>query len=91
MSPNVAKAFSIEDLRLSAKRRLPQAIFDFFDGGAEDEVTLRDNEAAYKRIQLLPRVLTDVSEIDTSTVILGKPAALPMAIAPTGAVGFGLI
>ena len=89
MSPNVAKAYSIEDLRLSAKRRLPQAIFDFFDGGAEDEVTLRDNEAAYKRIQLLPRVLTDVSEIDTSTVILGKPAALPMAIAPTGAVGFG--
>ena len=86
---NVAKAYSIEDLRLSAKRRLPQAIFDFFDGGAEDEVTLRDNEAAYKRIQLLPRVLTDVSEIDTSTVILGKPAALPMAIAPTGAVGFG--
>ena len=89
MSPNLAKAYSIEDLRLSAKRRLPQAIFDFFDGGAEDEVTLRDNEAAYKRIQLLPRVLTDVSEIDTSTVILGKPAALPMAIAPTGAVGFG--
>ena len=82
-------AYSIEDLRLSAKRRLPQAIFDFFDGGAEDEVTLRDNEAAYKRIRLLPRVLTDVSEIDTSTVILGKPAALPMAIAPTGAVGFG--
>ena len=89
MSPNVAKAYSIEDLRLSAKRRLPQAIFDFFDGGAEDEVTLRDNEAAYKRIQLVPRVLTDVSEIDTSTVILGKPAALPVAIAPTGAVGFG--
>ena len=89
MIANVAKAYSIEDLRLSAKRRLPRAIFDFFDGGAEDEVTLRDNQAAYKRMRLLPKVLTDVSEIDTRTVILGQSAELPIAIAPTGAVGFG--
>lgn len=89
MSHNIFKAYSIEDLRLSAKRRLPRAIFDFFDGGAEDEVTLRDNEAAYKRMRLVPKVLTDVSTIDTSTLILGKRAELPMAIAPTGAVGFG--
>lgn len=89
MSYNIAKAYSIEDLRLSAQRRLPRAIFDFFDGGAEDEVTLRDNEAAYKRMRLVPRVLTDVSAIDTSTLILGQRAALPLAIAPTGAVGFG--
>ena len=72
MSYNVAKAYSIEDLRLFAKRRLPRAIFDFFDGGAEDEVTLRDNEAAYKRMRLVPKVLTDVSTIDTSTLILGR-------------------
>ena len=89
MIANVAKAYSIEDLRLSAKRRLPRAIFDFFDGGAEDEVTLRDNQAAYKRMRLLPKVLTYVSKIDTRTVILGQPAELPIAIAPTGAVGFG--
>lgn len=89
MSCNIAKAYSIEDLRLSAQRRLPRAIFDFFDGGAEDEVTLRDNVAAYKRMRLVPRVLTDVSAIDTSTLILGQRAALPLAIAPTGAVGFG--
>lgn len=89
VSFNVAKAYSIEDLRLSAKKRLPKAIFDFFDGGAEDEISLRDNAAAYKRARLMPKVLTDVSVIDTSTVILGKPAALPIAIAPTGAVGFG--
>jgi (S)-mandelate dehydrogenase len=89
MSRNISKANSIDDLRLSARRRLPRAIFDFFDGGAEDEVTLRDNEAAYKRMRLVPKVLTDVSTIDTSTLILGKRAALPMAIAPTGAVGFG--
>jgi (S)-mandelate dehydrogenase len=89
MPQKVSKAYSIEDLRLAAKRRLPRAIFDFFDGGAEDEITLRDNAAAYKRVRLVPRVLNDVSAVDGSTQILGKRSELPMAIAPTGAVGFG--
>lgn len=89
MTRSISKAYSIEDLRQSAKRRLPRAVFDFFDGGAEDELTLQDNMAAYKRLRLMPSVLTDVSSVDTSTVILGQRAALPMAIAPTGAVGFG--
>ena len=89
MTRSISKAYSIEDLRQSAKRRLPRAVFDFFDGGAEDEVTLQDNMAAYQRQRLMPRALTDVSAVDTSTVILGQRAALPMAIAPTGAVGFG--
>ena len=89
MSYHPSKAYSIEDLRRAARRRLPRAVFDFFDGGAEDELTLRDNEAAYKRVRLVPRVLTDVSAIDTSTSLLGQRAELPLAIAPTGAVGFG--
>jgi (S)-mandelate dehydrogenase len=89
MSHKASKAYSIEDLRLAARRRLPGAIFDFFDGGAEDELTLRDNVAAFKRLRLMPRVLTDVSMVDLSTLILGQRAKLPMAIAPTGAVGFG--
>ncbi len=89
MSKQVSKAYSIEDLRLAARQRLPRAIFDFFDGGAEDEKTLRDNVAAYQRRRLLPRVLTDVSAIDTNALIVGKQARLPIAIAPTGAVGFG--
>ncbi len=89
MTRNIAKAYSINDLRLSAKRRLPRAVFDFFDGGAEDEITLRDNEAAFQRLRLLPKVLSNVSKIDTSTLILGARASLPLAIAPTGAVGFG--
>jgi (S)-mandelate dehydrogenase len=89
MPQKISKAYSIEDLRLAAKRRLPRAIFDFFDGGAEDEITLRDNAAAYKRVRLVPRVLNDVSAVDGSTQILGKRSELPMAIAPTGAVGFG--
>lgn len=89
MPYNVAKAYSIEDLRGAAQRRLPRAVFDFFDGGAEDEVTLRDNTAAFRRTRLMPEMLNDVSRIDTNTLILGTQAALPMAIAPTGAVGFG--
>jgi (S)-mandelate dehydrogenase len=89
MPYNVAKAYSIEHLRLAAKRRLPQAIFDFFDGGAEDETTLLDNTAAFRRMRLLPKILNDVSAIDTGVELLGARSALPLAIAPTGAVGFG--
>jgi (S)-mandelate dehydrogenase len=87
--PDLSRAVNIEDLRLLAKRRLPRAIFDFFDGGAEDEVTLRENRAAFERVRLLPKVLVDVSRIDTSTDILGKPSALPLAIAPTGGISAG--
>jgi (S)-mandelate dehydrogenase len=88
-SPRLARAFSIEDLRGLARKRLPRAVFDFFDGGAEDEGTLRDNREAFGRVRLLPKVLVDVSSIDTGTTLLGGPSALPIAIGPTGAVGFG--
>jgi (S)-mandelate dehydrogenase len=88
-SSRTARAFSIEDLRQIARRRLPRAVFDFFDGGAEDEATLRDNRAAYQRVRLLPKVLVNVSNIDTRTTLLGAPSAMPIAVAPTGAVGFG--
>src|SRR5687767_11392826 len=83
------KAVNIEDLRRLAKRRLPRAIFDFFDGGAEDEVTLRENRAAFERVRLLPRVLVDVSKVDTAVDLFGKRAALPLAIAPTGGISAG--
>ena len=85
----IARVYSIDDMRGLARRRLPRAVFDFFDGGAEDESTLRENRAAFARVRLAPRVLIDVSQVDTTTVILGKSANLPIAIAPTGAVGFG--
>ena len=86
---NAASAYAIEDLRRAAQRHLPRAIFDFFDGGAEDELTLRDNRAAFARLRFFPRVLRDVSVINTGIDLLGQPAALPVAIAPTGAVGYG--
>jgi (S)-mandelate dehydrogenase len=85
----VARAYSIEDLRQLARRRLPRAVFDFFDGGAEDEQTLRENRAAFERVRLVPRVLVDVSAVDTTTTIVGAKSNLPLGIAPTGAVGFG--
>jgi (S)-mandelate dehydrogenase len=83
------RAFNIEELRQAAKRRLPRAVFDFIDGGAEDERTLRGNRAAFERVRLTRRVLVGVSQVSTETSILGRPAKLPIAIAPTGAVGFG--
>src|SRR3954468_17535010 len=86
---DLSNAVSIEDLRQIARRRLPRAIFDFFDGGAEDEVTLRGNRAAFERIRLLPKVLVDVSNVQTTTEIFGKPSSLPLAIAPTGGISAG--
>ena len=86
---DLSKAINIEDLRALARRRLPRAIFDFFDGGAEDEVTLRGNRAAFERIRLLPRVLVDVAEVDTKHEFFDKEASLPLAIAPTGGVSAG--
>jgi (S)-mandelate dehydrogenase len=89
MSASVARTWSIDDLRRLAKRRLPRAVFDFIDGGAETESTLRANRTAFERVRFLPKVLVNVSQVDTATTILGGPSKLPIAIAPTGAVGFG--
>src|SRR5688572_4537649 len=86
---HLEKAVNIEDLRLLAKRRLPRAIFDFFDGGAEDEVTLRENRAAFERVRLLPKVLVNVAQVDTKTRIFDREANLPRAIAPTGGISAG--
>jgi (S)-mandelate dehydrogenase len=80
-------AYNIAELRQMAKRRLPRAVFDFIDGGAEDERTLRDNCEAFGRERFAPKQMVDVSAVDTSTTILGGPSKLPIAIAPTGAVG----
>jgi isopentenyl diphosphate isomerase/L-lactate dehydrogenase-like FMN-dependent dehydrogenase len=66
----------------AAREKLPQPIFDFIAGGAEDEITLRRNAEAYQRIQLRPRVLVDVSHIDASTEILGRAVSLPVLFAP---------
>ncbi len=78
---------SIEDLRLRARRRLPGAIFDFIDGGAQDETSLRANRRDFERLCLVPRVLTDVSRRDASTTLLGEPISMPLVFSPTGLAG----
>jgi L-lactate dehydrogenase (cytochrome) len=78
---------SIEDLRCLARKRLPRAIFDFIDGGAQDEVTLRRNRDDFQRFTLLPRALTDVSQRDQSVTVLGQSLRSPLILAPTGLPG----
>jgi isopentenyl diphosphate isomerase/L-lactate dehydrogenase-like FMN-dependent dehydrogenase len=80
-------ALNIDELRTQARRRLPIAVFDFIDGAAEDEVTLRRNREAFARHALVPRVGIDVGAIDPSTTILGQPLAVPLILAPTGLCG----
>lgn len=78
---------SIEDLREAARRRLPNALFDFIDGGAQDEVTLRRNREDFERIELLPRVLTNVTERSQAVTVLGQTYRSPLILAPTGLPG----
>ncbi|HVB73047.1 MAG TPA: alpha-hydroxy acid oxidase [Ktedonobacteraceae bacterium] len=71
------------DYEAIAQTKLERALWDFFQGGSDDEVTLRDCRAAFERIKLRPRVLVDVSAIDVRTTVLGTPVAMPILIAPT--------
>ena len=80
----LSKCGNVDDLRALAKRRLPGGVFDYFDGAAEDEVTKVENSSAFSRVELRPRVLVDVSSIDTSTTIMGQRVPFPIALSPTG-------
>lgn len=75
---------TVEDLHRLARRRLPRPVADYVDGGADEEVALAANDAAFRRWHFTPRVLTDVSKIDASTTLLGRHSALPLGLAPTG-------
>ena len=74
----------IGDLRQFAKKRLPAGVFDYIDGGAEDELTLAANTGAYQAFGFRPRVLRDVSMVDPTATLLGRPTPLPLVLAPTG-------
>ncbi|MGW8182880.1 MAG: alpha-hydroxy acid oxidase [Burkholderiales bacterium] len=87
MRDETLAAFNVADLRDIAQRRLPKGIFEFVDRGAEDEVSLRNNRAAFDRIRLRPRVLVDVSRRSQEITLLGHRQKMPIAIAPTGAAG----
>ena len=80
----LTRALTIYDLRDIAKRRTPQAPFDYTDGGADSESSLTRARSTFERVEFQPRILRDVSVVDTSVVMLGKKASMPIGIAPTG-------
>jgi len=82
------QAFNLHDFQRLAEARMDPAQYAFYAGGNADEVTLRENEAAWARRRLRPRVLVDVSTIDTRTTLLGTEVAYPFGIAPTAQHGF---
>jgi isopentenyl diphosphate isomerase/L-lactate dehydrogenase-like FMN-dependent dehydrogenase len=81
---NLARAVNISDLRLAAKRRLPRAVFDYIDGGAEAELTLAENCRAFERLTLRPRCAVSTATCELGTTVLGTPQALPFILAPLG-------
>jgi L-lactate dehydrogenase (cytochrome) len=80
----LARAVTVGDLREIARKRVPRAVFDYTDGAAGAEISLRRSREAFERIEFCPSVLRDVSVVDTATTLLGKPATLPLGFAPTG-------
>ena len=78
---------NIGDLREQAKRRLPKAVFQYVDGGAYDELTLGRNRADLDALAINQHVMNDVSNLKTSTTMLGEPCAMPMAMGPVGMCG----
>jgi L-lactate dehydrogenase (cytochrome) len=75
------------DYRRLAEKRLPRFLFDYIDGGANEEVTMAANSADFSRYRLRQRVMRDVSNIDTGTVMCGTPSSIPLALAPVGMAG----
>ena len=81
-----ARVHSVEDARRLARRRLPSVVFDYVDGGADDEVTMRRNEAAFAQVTFRPRLGGGRLRPDLETSVLGNPVALPVLLAPCGLV-----
>lgn len=81
---SIERCFNLDDFRRLARRRLPAPLFHFMDGGAGDETTLNGNSAMFDACQLVPSVLTDISDLDISTTVLGEPIDWPVILAPTG-------
>jgi L-lactate dehydrogenase (cytochrome)/(S)-mandelate dehydrogenase len=84
---NLDRAINIDDLRRMARRRLPRIMFDFIEGGVEDEVGLATNEAAFRRRRLVPRYYVDTAARHQRTQVFGQTFSAPLGIAPTGLAG----
>lgn len=83
-------AASIEDLRRIARKRLPRVVFDFIDGGAQDEVTLRANTGDFESLTLRPRMMVDVSKRKTEVELFGQKLAAPIVLSPVGLTGLAV-
>ena len=84
---NVDQAISVHDLQRLARRRLPGVIYDFIEGGCDDEWGIAGNEAAFRQYRLMPRYLVDVTATDTRAEVAGQAYAMPFGISPTGTAG----
>tara|TARA_Y100001960_G_scaffold319229_1_gene390252 strand:- start:517 stop:1677 length:1161 start_codon:yes stop_codon:yes gene_type:complete len=81
------QGYSIDAMRLLARNELPKPVFDYADGGAEREITMRSNESAFKRYALVPKPLRGAANRDLSATLFGKKITLPLVIGPTGLSG----
>jgi len=77
------RPLNVADYQRRAKERLPQMVYDYYAGGARDEVTLHGNRSAYDRLSLRYRVMRDIRDRSTATTVLGQPVDLPVLVAPT--------
>jgi L-lactate dehydrogenase (cytochrome) len=82
----VTRIVNVADAQRRARRTLPRALFDYIEGGADDETTLAENERAFQEVALRPRMGVDVGEPGIATTVLGSPLALPVLLAPCGMV-----
>ncbi|HWD04092.1 MAG TPA: alpha-hydroxy acid oxidase [Amycolatopsis sp.] len=80
----LAAAANVDDVKQLARRRAPRAVFDYVEGGAANEVSIGRSAEAFSRAEFEPRVLRDVSAVETGTSILGREASMPVVLAPTG-------
>ncbi len=78
----MTEPLNLHEYEQRARERLPQMVYDYYAGGAGDEITVRDNEQAWARLRLRPRVLVDVSACDLRTTIIGQPVSMPLMTAP---------
>jgi L-lactate dehydrogenase (cytochrome) len=83
----LSRAHTIDDLRRIGRRRTPRAVFDYVDGAAESEASLRRAREAFQRIEFRPSALRGVADVDLGVTVLGERVALPFAFAPTGFTG----
>ena len=82
--PSAGRMINVADMREAARCRLPKAVFDYLDGGADDEITMRDNSNAFAELRFRPRSGVDTGQLDMSVDVLGNKIELPVMLGPVG-------